>query len=234
MYPREGGDPVWAPAFAGEQGGLSCHFVEARPAVRSRTHRHSQRDTPERRHPFPPLSRHPSESWDLPDWVTTLANRNTPASAGATSGVSSTPVEVPKTGKDTDTDTSSDSDTSSVTDTGSDTHEQATNNYTRGGIARQSCHGKPRRFRPSHRLSYITPICQRRIMIEAFLPHRSVERRRPDLSADRATPEATPTNQNNRTSERNYAASQPPRRPRATPQKMLRERPYIPHFTLLA
>ena len=24
MFPREGGDPVWAPAFAGEQGGASC------------------------------------------------------------------------------------------------------------------------------------------------------------------------------------------------------------------
>ena len=104
---------------------------------------------------------------------------------------------------------------------------------------RQSCHGKPRhtaarRFSPSRRLSYITPICQRRIMIQAVLPHRGVERRRPDLSADRATPEAAPINQNDRTSQRNHDASKPPRRPRETPQKMLRERLYFLYFTFSA
>jgi hypothetical protein len=27
MFPREGGDPDWAPAFAGEQEGASVHFT---------------------------------------------------------------------------------------------------------------------------------------------------------------------------------------------------------------
>ena len=192
--------------------------------------------------PRPP-SRHPSESWDLPDRVATLANRDTPASAGATSGARSNRSECRRRIR---------------TRVGIRTRIPIRiqirvgygpgyrfgygcvfgKQYQREGIAKTILSGSPgtaaRRFSPSRRLCYITPICQRRIMIEAFLPHRSVERRRPDLSADRARPEAAPATQNTRTSERNHAASKPPRRPRETPQKMLRERLHFLYFTFPA
>ena len=180
------------------------------------------------RHPSPavtrsrPPPRHPSESWDLPDRVATLANRDTPASAGATSGVRSNrskcrrrtriPVRIRMRIRLTITDVKV--------------------------SPRQSCYGRPgtasRRRSPSRRLSYITPICQRRIMIQALLPHRSVERRRPDLGASRATPEATPTNQNIRASDRHHAACQPPGRSCKTPHKSLHQRLHVPHFAFPA
>ena len=46
MFAREGGDPVWAPAFAGEQRSERCRPIEL--ACRARR---------------PPALRHPSESW---------------------------------------------------------------------------------------------------------------------------------------------------------------------------
>ena len=217
MCPREGGDPAWAPAFAGELGSARRHFVEPRPAVRSGT----------RRHPFPPQPVIPAKAGISP-----IGSQHSPT------GIPQLPlgrrvargrcrVGVPKT--DTDTDT----------DTGSDTDTYSTNNYQRGGYRQDnpvtaSPGTAAHRFGPSRGLSYTPPICQRRIMIEAFLPHRGAERRRPDLSADRATPAAAPATQNTRTSERNDAASQPPRRPRATPQKMLHQRLHRLHIALPA